>query len=75
MVQFARGHALPLFGLGEIASPWPADRTFARSVKGVHELLANALIILALLHAAAALAHHWFLRDRTLRRMLPGVAR
>jgi cytochrome b561 len=75
VLQFARGNALPLFGLGEIASPWLADRSFARSVKGVHELLANGLVILAVLHAAAAFVHHWFLRDRTLKRMLPGGAR
>jgi cytochrome b561 len=70
-LQFARGDALPVFGLFEIPSPWPADRAFARSVKEVHEVLANALIVLAGLHAAAALLHHWVLGDRTLIRMLP----
>ena len=72
VLQFARGDALPLFGLSEIPSPWPADRAFARSVKGVHEVLANGLVILAGVHAAAALVHHWVFRDRTLVRMLPG---
>jgi cytochrome b561 len=71
VLQFARGEPLPLFGLGEIASPWAADRAFARGVKEIHELTANALISLAALHAAAALVHHWVLRDRTLIRMLP----
>ncbi len=71
VLQFARGDALPLFGLAEIASPWPRDRAFARSIKEVHEVLSNALVLLALLHAAAALVHHLFLRDRTLLRMLP----
>ena len=71
VLQFARGDALPLFGLTEIASPWTRDRAFARSVKEIHEVAANALIILAALHAAAALLHHWVLRDRTLVRMLP----
>jgi len=70
-LQFARGHALPVFGMFEIASPWVADRSFARNVKEVHETLANALVILVGLHAAAALAHHYFLHDRTLIRMLP----
>jgi cytochrome b561 len=74
VLQFARGNALPLFGFYEIASPWVADRAFARSVKEVHELLANALVILAALHAAAALFHHWVLKDRTLLRMLPWSA-
>jgi len=71
VVQFARGHALPVFGLFEIASPWAADRNFAHNVKEVHEALANALLILVGLHAAAALAHHYVLHDRTLIRMLP----
>jgi cytochrome b561 len=35
-------------------------------------LLANGLVVLACLHAAAALVHHWMFRDRTLVRMLPG---
>lgn len=71
--QFARGRPLPLFGLGEIPSPWSADRAFTRSVTEVHELLANALLAVAVAHAAAALAHHWLFGDRTLVRMLPGA--
>ncbi|MGY8684235.1 cytochrome b [Bradyrhizobium sp. UFLA05-153] len=71
LVQFARGHALPVFGLVEIASPWAADRAFARDVREVHEALTNALLILVGLHAAAGLLHHYVLRDRTLKRMLP----
>jgi cytochrome b561 len=71
VLQFARGDALPLFGLAEIATPWTRDRAFSRSVKEVHEVLANALVLLAAFHAAAALLHHWVLRDRTLKRMLP----
>lgn len=75
MLQFARGNALPLFGLTEIPSPWVADRTYARSIKEVHEVLANALVMLAAFHAAAALVHHWVFRDRTLVRMLPDARR
>lgn len=73
VLQFARGDALSLFGVAEIPSPLLADRAYARSVKEVHEVLANALIILAVFHAAAALVHHWVLRDRTLVRMLPNA--
>jgi cytochrome b561 len=72
VLAFARGQSVPLFGLAEIPSPWPRDRAFARSVKGVHETVANTLLILAALHAAAALLHHYVLKDRTLLRMLPG---
>jgi len=37
----------------------------------VHEYLADTLVALAGLHAAAALMHHWILGDGTLARMLP----
>ena len=73
VLQFARGDALPVFGFTEIASPWIKDREFARSIKAIHEALAHALVILALLHASAALIHHWVWQDRTLKRMLPGT--
>ena len=70
-LEFARGQPLPLFGLGEIASPWVRNRAFVHRVKEVHESLAHALLLLASLHAAAALFHHFILKDRTLVRMLP----
>jgi cytochrome b561 len=71
IVQFTRGNALPIFGLWDVVSPWPADRVLARSILKVHEYLANTLVAFAGLHAAAALMHHWILGDRTLVRMLP----
>ena len=72
VAQFARGNALPLFGLGEIASPWIGDLAFAHNATDVHEILANALVIVASFHAAAAVVHHVVFRDNTLIRMLPG---
>ena len=75
ILQFARGDALPVFGWFEIVSPWPEDRAFRRTFKEIHEVLASALLVLAGLHAGAALIHHWILSDRTLLRMLPGVRR
>lgn len=71
VTQFGRGNALPLFGLIDIASPWVGDRAFAHSMKEVHEVLANAMLALVGLHAAAALVHHYALHDRTLLRMVP----
>jgi cytochrome b561 len=72
-VQLKRGNPLPIFGLGELASPWPADRATARTILRVHEYCADALLILAGAHAVAALTHHYMFRDRTLTRMLPGA--
>jgi cytochrome b561 len=73
LVELKRGGSLPIFGLWEVPSPWPVDRNTARSVLKAHEYLANTLVALAGIHAAAALTHHWAFRDRTLMRMLPGA--
>jgi cytochrome b561 len=74
IVQLKRGHALPIFGIWDFVSPWPADRAIARTMLGLHAYLADTLLILAGIHAAAAIAHHHIWRDRTLTRMLPGVS-
>lgn len=74
VVQLKRGHDLPIFGLFEAISPWPEDRAVARTMLKFHEYCADALLILAGVHAGGALMHHWLWRDRTLLRMLPGRA-
>jgi cytochrome b561 len=74
LVQLKRGHELPLFGIWDLNSPWPVDRAMAKSLLTVHEYLADALLMLAGVHAAAALMHHYLFEDRTLLRMLPGVS-
>ena len=71
VAQFAHGDALPLLGISEIPSPWTRDRVFAHTVKEIHEIAANALVIVATFHAAAALIHHFVFHDDTLIRMLP----
>ena len=60
-----------IFGLFSVPSIAPGDRALRRLVGGWHETAANLVLILAGLHAAAALFHHWALRDGVLRRMLP----
>jgi cytochrome b561 len=56
------------------AFPRPAfsTRSLIRTIGGLHGDLADIVVIVAGLHAAAALAHHYVLRDSVLRRMLPG---
>jgi cytochrome b561 len=49
----------------------PGDRSFIHQIGNWHALVANAVLIVAGLHSAAALFHHFILRDATLRRMLP----
>jgi cytochrome b561 len=66
---WARGAVV--FGLFRLPPIIPGDRPFMRLVAGWHALAANAVLIVAGLHTAAALFHHYVLRDATLRRMLP----
>ena len=47
------------------------DRDFSDIAGEVHEGLSTALAVIALGHIAAALRHHFWLRDATLSRMLP----
>jgi cytochrome b561 len=73
VVQLKRGNELPIFAIWQAPSPWPVDRRLARSILSLHATLADALLILAGIHACAALVHHWLWRDRTLARMWPGA--
>jgi len=66
----AQGHPTTFFGF-DIPAALARDRATARSLKNVHELLSDALLVVVALHAAAALWHHFVVRDDTLRRMLP----
>ncbi len=49
----------------------PGDKALQALVEDLHGTFANAILIAAGLHVAAALAHHFLLRDGVLRRMLP----
>ena len=71
VLQFARGDALPIYGILEIPSFWSANRAFTHNIKEAHEILAHILMGLAILHSIAALIHHFVFGDRTLVRMLP----
>jgi len=73
VMHFHGGDPLSLFGVVDIASPWPKDRDLKHEWKEIHELLANLLLALAALHAGAALVHHYVLGDGALKRMLPAV--
>jgi cytochrome b561 len=64
-----------IFNLVQVPQLVPGDRALAHQVGGWHALAANAVLIVAGLHSAAALFHHFILRDATLRRMLPWASR
>ena len=48
-----------------------ANKVIQRDIKEIHELIANVGYFVIGLHAAAALFHHYIVRDNTLQRMLP----
>lgn len=52
-----------------------SNKNTQHSLKEWHELIANAGYFLIGLHALAALFHHYVVRDNTLVRMLPALAR
>jgi len=66
---FLRGY--DLFDLVHL--PQIGDPAMRRPITHWHGLAANVLIVLALLHATAALAHYYARRDGVLQRMLPGL--
>jgi cytochrome b561 len=49
----------------------PGDLALKRTLEELHGDCADLVLIVAGLHALAALAHHYLLRDPVLRRMLP----
>lgn len=63
------------FALAGTALPLPdAGAWWVRALGAAHTTLGDAFVWLAGLHAAAALAHHYLLRDATLTRMLPWLS-
>lgn len=65
---------LPLFGMQLPALVKP-DAVLADQLEEIHETIGTIGYYLIGLHAAAALFHHYVLRDNTLLRMLPRRAR
>jgi cytochrome b561 len=74
-LRWSQGHPVGFFGLFAIPGPFgELARTERRQIHQLHEWGGWAIIIVALLHALAALYHHYVLKDRVLKRMLPGTA-
>lgn len=62
----------PVFFYGfDLPAVTAKDPDFARQIKGWHELGGTLGYWLIGLHAVAGLAHHYLIKDNTLRRMLP----
>jgi cytochrome b561 len=72
--RWAQGHPVEFFGLFGIPGPYgELGRPTRHIFHDLHVNVAWAIVIIAGLHALAALYHHYFLRDRVLKRMLPAA--
>ncbi len=60
-----------IWNLFTLPTLFPADKDFRHTVGDLHGTIANVILILAGIHAAAALVHHYLWHDNVLRRMLP----
>lgn len=64
-------HGNSVFGWFEFHRVAFSTRALTRTIGDLHGDFGDIVIIVAGLHAAAALAHHYLLQDSVLRRMLP----
>jgi len=71
LFRWAQGEPFLFFGLFSIPSPIAQDRPTAHQFGELHENIAWVIIVLAGLHAAAALLQHYVWRNGVLQRMLP----
>jgi cytochrome b561 len=69
----AANFPLQWFGLVQLPSLWHADPGVKHWAREFHEYGFWTLLALVVLHAAAAIKHHYIDKDETLRRMLPGL--
>ena len=68
---WSQGHAANFFGLFAVPPPFPIAESWHPIANTVHYWGAWTIIVVAALHALAALFHHYALHDDVLRRMLP----
>ncbi|HMT42311.1 MAG TPA: cytochrome b [Sphingorhabdus sp.] len=68
----AAGKLIPFFGL-ELPALVAPDKDLAGQIKELHELSGTIGYYIIGLHVAAALFHHYIIKDNTLIRMLPGT--
>jgi cytochrome b561 len=67
----AANYPVAFFGLFELPALVGPDHDLHEALEEVHETLFNGVVVVAVLHALAALFHHFWMKDDSLRRMLP----
>lgn len=75
LLLLAEGKVLSVFGSADLA-PWLGITAgAARSLRRLHVLLANTLVIVAIFHGITGFVHHVVFGDGTLARMVPRLGR
>lgn len=75
VLRWSGDESMSFFGL-LIPPPFaPFSKAAHHNIGEAHEFIGWAIIVLAAAHAAAALFHHWVVRDAVLTRMLPKLKR
>jgi cytochrome b561 len=69
------GHAIDLLGVGSFAPMISPSHQLGQTLAEIHGWIGDVIVWLAGLHAAAALYHHFGMRDNVLRSMLPSFNR
>ena len=72
LMSSAKGVQTVWFGVLPIPDLLAKDKELGKSLAELHEALSIGLLLLIAGHAVAAFFHHFFHKDDTLRRMLPG---
>lgn len=67
----ATGYPIVYLGMIPLPNLVSKNKELAHSLEELHETLGWILLVMLVLHALAALKHHFVDRDNTLRRMLP----
>jgi cytochrome b561 len=71
LMSSAAGIPVSFFGLFMLPDFVPRDDELFQGYIAIHKWLAYVLILFILVHAGAALRHHFVFKDDTLRKMLP----
>lgn len=71
----AQGHTVHFLGILNLPNILTVDPDWADTFQEWHELAGNVLMAVVALHAAAALFHHYVLKDEVLVGMLPNLGR
>ena len=75
LFTWAAGRDIPVWGLFTLPAPFAQNDNLRELFINLHALAANGILVLVGLHVAAALFHHYVLKDGLLTRMLPARIR